>query len=121
MPGKKERSLYKRKRKGFRGIPSWSRTHDEERVNTNESGVGIQTTPTTSNKDVPSKRKLDAHLLTTPLTTSTSGKKKCIEQCHMDKGDEAPKGYRLMDMKTLGQTLAMTHKCSEGTCGMICT
>ena len=82
--------------------------------------MGIHTPLTTSNKDVPSKRKLDAHLLTTPLTTSPSGKKKCIEQCHMDKGDEAPKGYRLMDMKTLGQTLALTHKCSEGECGMIC-
>ena len=128
MPGRKQRSRYKKKRKGFQGTPSWEKKYDvkseekvtilsgkESAVSTHDSDYGTScTSPSTSNKDVPSKRKLEAHSSNTPLSTSTSSKKKCSDKCYSEDSDEPPKGYRLIDMKTLGQTLTMTHKCSKG-------
>ena len=139
MPGNKYRSKFKKSRKGFKGKPSWETLGNEEQVSrpprpifvptendvqeslqqdlpVNDTGNDSSNTQMAPRNTVPSKRKLEAHSSSTLLTTK---RRKCPgaeEESNSEKKDGTPKGYRIVNMKTLGQAVTEIHKCSKGRC-----
>ncbi len=112
MPGNKKRSSFKRRRRGFKGRPSWEPEPDGRPIDSRDSSniIDRETCPSV---ETVSKRKLDSH----DFESETPKKRQC-QRINSDEEEIRPadmvRGYRLIDMNKFGHAVNILHACSDG-------